>query len=124
MPSGFLDDDGDAGQVLRRRGIRLLVRGVEGQGQHRMLARVGGAQRDKGLFGQRRIAVGLLRGGDKGGDVPQQLRVHGSLDERVRASFPGAQDSWCKAIRVHGRVSGRFCELPERLRIVVISCRR
>ncbi len=75
MPSGFLDHDGDPGQVLRRGGVGFLVRGVEGEGQHASgSAGVRGAQRHECLFGERRVAVGFLRGGREGLDVLQQLR--------------------------------------------------
>ena len=47
-------------------GSDLSSGAVEGQGQHGVVAGVGGAQRHEGLFGQRRVAVGFLRGGREG----------------------------------------------------------
>ncbi|GAP57399.1 hypothetical protein AHiyo1_02470 [Arthrobacter sp. Hiyo1] len=42
--------DGDSRQVLAACGIGLLVRGVKGHGEHRVVAGIGPAQHDQGLF--------------------------------------------------------------------------
>ena len=83
------------------------------------LAGVRGAQRDQRLFGQRRIAVGLLRRGHEGFDVLQQLRVRGSFD--------GEHGPVLRVRRTHGARlygaagAGPILLIPERLRIVVNS---
>ena len=116
----FLDDDRDARKVLGRRcrrGAGLFLRGVEGQGQQGIVTGVGGPERHEGLFGQRRVPVGFLRGGREGLDVPQQLFRHGS---------PGGEDGpVLRMRRAHGARlyvrpgSGADLKVPERGRIVV-----
>ena len=119
----FLDHDGDAGQILRRRRVGGLVGAVQGEGQRCMgacgPAGVRGPERHERLLGQRRIAIGFLGGGREGFDVHQELRIRGSLGGE---DGPVLRVRGTHGARLYGAArAGPVLLFPGLLRIVVKS---